>query len=83
MERLAHKVRLQPKDCQSSENWSQTGVQLFEVQNDKNVSENMENKKGFSVHLCEFLGVGQIVHSNGQEDVEQRVCGGVKETRAE
>lgn len=37
----------------------------------------------FPVYLCEFLGIGQIVDSNGQEDVEQRVCGGVKETRTE
>lgn len=37
----------------------------------------------FSVYLCEFLGIGQIVNSNGQEDVEQCICGGVKETLTE
>lgn len=31
------------------------------------------------MYLCEFLGVGQVVNSDGQEDVEQRICGGVKE----
>lgn len=27
-------------------------------------------------HLGELLGVGQIVDSDGQEDVKQSVCGG-------
>lgn len=78
---------MEPKDCQFSERCSQTGVQVFEVQNgalqifspDKNVSENLLN----NVYLCELLCVGQIVDSDGQEDVEQRVCDGVKETPTE
>lgn len=32
------------------------------------------------MYLCELLGIGQIVNSDGQEDVEQCICGGVKET---
>lgn len=35
------------------------------------------------MYLCEFLGIGQIVDSNGQEDVEKCICGGVKEPQTQ
>lgn len=85
---MAHKMRRGPNDCQFSDSPSQTGVQVFQAQNVQ-IHRHFETKtltcvgenynECFPVYLCEFLGVGQVVNSDGQEDVEQRICGGVKE----
>lgn len=34
----------------------------------------MHKKMRAISNLCKFLRIGQIVHSDGQEDIEQSVC---------